>query len=424
MPAYSRKYHLQCSACHTRFPRLNTYGERFLENGYQLPGTEDGGLLGKARMGELALDDVKNYLGFQIEGHPLRAVQQTGRPGGQPVKDDIEFGFPEEFELFATGTLAKNISFYLEFEHEPNDSNSGVNLEVASVIFSNLGRHQMANLRVGRFDLSTFFSLPAQRLMITNVDAEQGSAGAFQMPTVTRLALIPSALSANYSGLFTRSGKSIGTTDRSLYNAESEVGIDIYGRPFGDWFFYQAGLVNGPGESSSDSNKNKDWYVMTRFDYARSNYFAANVSGFAYIGNKNVKLANQQDVSWSRYGVSANVRYKMVDIYGAYTWNKISGLSGASAAGFDSTASGLTIEADVLVSDDTMFSLRYDNSDAGGDLATRTSSSLGTVQVRHYLFPNLSISLRDTFNLRETAGGTAPERSLRNALLAGLEIVF
>ncbi len=424
VPAYGRKYNLQCSACHTRFPRLNTYGERFLENAYQLPGTEDGGLLGKARMGALALDDVKNYLGFQIEGHPLRLFSHSGSSTTGGAHTDVSIGFPEEFELFATGTLAKNIGFYLEFEHEPNDSDSGVNLETAFVTFANLGRHQAANLRVGRFDPSAFFSFTAQRLQISNVDADKSSASAFQMPVVTHLALSPAALSAKMSGLFTRDGTNILPTDRTLYNSESEVGLDLYGRPFGDAFLYQIGLTNGPGERASDSNSAKDWYVMTRFDYAKSRHFSANLSGFGYFGHKNAKLASQDDVNWSRYGVGATVRYRMLDVYAAYTWDRITGVPAAQAASFDRSASGVSVEADLLVSDDTLLSLRYDQTDAGGQLASRKSSALGTVQVKQYLYPNIALSLQETFNLRKNEDGSAPERNLRNAVLAGLEIAF
>lgn len=49
IPAFARKYTLNCTACHTAPPQLNTFGERFLENGYQLPGMEDGGITGKKK---------------------------------------------------------------------------------------------------------------------------------------------------------------------------------------------------------------------------------------------------------------------------------------------------------------------------------------------------------------------------------------
>ena len=39
IPAFAQKYTLNCTTCHTAPPQINTFGERFLENGYQLPGT-------------------------------------------------------------------------------------------------------------------------------------------------------------------------------------------------------------------------------------------------------------------------------------------------------------------------------------------------------------------------------------------------
>jgi len=50
IPAFARKYTLNCTTCHTAPLQINTFGERFLENGYQLPGTEDGGVTGKKNL--------------------------------------------------------------------------------------------------------------------------------------------------------------------------------------------------------------------------------------------------------------------------------------------------------------------------------------------------------------------------------------
>jgi hypothetical protein len=58
IPAIARKYNTNCMDCHTAPPMLNGFGQRFLENGYQLPDTEDGGSTGKKKSGDLNLDDV------------------------------------------------------------------------------------------------------------------------------------------------------------------------------------------------------------------------------------------------------------------------------------------------------------------------------------------------------------------------------
>lgn len=58
IPAFARKYNTNCMDCHTAPPMLNAFGQRFLENGYKLPGTRDGGSTGKKKLGDLNLDDV------------------------------------------------------------------------------------------------------------------------------------------------------------------------------------------------------------------------------------------------------------------------------------------------------------------------------------------------------------------------------
>src|SRR3982074_1235415 len=41
IPAFARKYGLACSACHTAWPELNAFGQRFRDNGYQLMNDRD-----------------------------------------------------------------------------------------------------------------------------------------------------------------------------------------------------------------------------------------------------------------------------------------------------------------------------------------------------------------------------------------------
>lgn len=40
IPAFARKYGTNCTMCHSNFPRLNDFGVRYRQNGYQLPGRE------------------------------------------------------------------------------------------------------------------------------------------------------------------------------------------------------------------------------------------------------------------------------------------------------------------------------------------------------------------------------------------------
>jgi len=46
IPAFARKYDLSCVACHAAFPRLNAFGEQFVDNNYRLPNWKDGTVTG------------------------------------------------------------------------------------------------------------------------------------------------------------------------------------------------------------------------------------------------------------------------------------------------------------------------------------------------------------------------------------------
>ncbi len=427
IPAFARKYNTNCMDCHTAPPVLNAYGQRFLENGYQLPGTEDGGITGKKKLGDLNLDDVNNYLAFRLVGNVVSSwsFKNQNPPGADAgvVENKTEFTFPENFVLFAGGTVAKNIGFMVELGHDVDGG--GAEVERGFATFNNLGAHNLAHLRVGKFDPSAFYSYVTVRQQLNDIGDNQTSCSGTYIPcSYNRVGLTPSAFATKFYGLYDRSGNGLSPFASSLYNSGGETGVDVHGRPFGDWFLYQIGVLNGANETFGDSNKGKDVYGMIRFDYAKSNYFSANISGFFYQGNSNAKVETQQDVNWNRYGVSARATYKMVDVYAAFAIDKINNTPTALAGLFDSTASGLTIGADTYVTSKTLVSLRYDNLDAGGMLDQRISSSFIGVQAKHYLRANVAIFARNDFNLRQSEGGESAARNLRNAFFSGIDVIF
>jgi hypothetical protein len=427
IPPFARKYDMNCTACHTAPPILNQFGQRFLENGYQLPGMEDGGITGKKKLGEVTLDDVTNYLGFRLVGNTTRSwsFKKQNPPGADAgvVENKTEFMFPENFVLFAAGTVAKNVGFMVELGHDVEGGGAAV--ERGFVTFNNIGYHNLAHLRVGKFDPNTFSSYATVRQQLLDVgESTSSSCTAFSACTLNRTALVPSAFATKFYGLYDRSGNYLSPYAASLFNSGGEVGADIHGRPFGDWFLYQVGVLNGANEALGDSNKGKDVYAMVRFDHAKSQNFSANISGFIYHGNSNAKLQTQEDVNWNRYGLSARATYKMVDVYAAFSVDKINKTPTSVAGNFDATATGLTIGADTYVTDKTLVSLRYDNLDAGGMLDQRKSATFVGAQVKYFLRTNVAIFARNDFNVRKSEGGETDARNLRNTFFSGIDIVF
>lgn len=425
IPAFARKYSLNCTACHTAPPRLNTFGERFLENGYQLPGTEDGGITGKKNLGDLSLDDFANYTGVRLRGNVLRGHQfkQQNPPAAEAgvVQNNVELGFPEIFSLFTAGSLTKNIGFFAELESNLEESSTGI--ERAFVTFNNLGGTNVANIRVGRIDPSATFSFSTLRQQLEFVGDNLNPS----TDTVQRAGLFPLAAAAKFYGLRNRSGTAISPYAPSLYNAVAETGVEVRGRPFGDWFMYQVGVLNGANEAFGDSNKGKDFYGAVRFDYARAANFSASLSGFAYLGNSNATIltgTGQADVNWHRYGIAAHLRYNMFDLYGLYTLDRVAHVPAAALSTFDTSASGLSVALDTYVTDRTLLSLRYDNMDAGGDLSQRTSQSFAGIQLKQYVRSNIALFARHDLNLRRAEDGSAAARNLRQVFFAGIDIAY
>ncbi len=427
IPAFARKYNLNCQACHTAPPVLNQYGQRFLENGYQLPGTEDGGIVGKRTLGDLTLDDVGHYLGFRMVGNVARnwRFAQQNPPGTDTgvVENKTEFTFPENFVLFTGGAVAKNIGYMVELGHDTEGG--GASVERGFLTFNNLGGHDLAHLRVGRFDPNTFSSYATVRQQLSDVgESASSSCPPFTPCRLNRPALGPAAFAAKFYGLYDRTGTAISPHAASLYNSGGEMGIDIHGRPFGDWFLYQVGVLNGAQEGFGDTNKGKDFYGMIRFDYARAHDLSANISGFYYHGNSNAKVASQEDVQWNRMGVSARLTYRMVDLYAAYAYDRIHKIPTGLVNLFDRTATGLTVGLDTFVTDHTLLSFRYDHMDAGGLIDTRQSTRFVGLQAKHFLRSNIAVYARNDVNLRSAEGGDQAARNLRNAFFTGIDVVF
>ena len=422
IPPFARKYKVNCNVCHVRWPRLNAFGEQFLENGYQMPGTRDGGLVGKVRLGDVTLDDISNYIGFVFDVEPL--THSTMRKDVPGAEDQTELANVNALRMFTAGTLTEDVGFLMDMTSVFSQS-SDFELGRAFVSFNNLGGMNWGHLRIGRFDPSAYFSLATDRPQFFPVSPKIGSPFGTFGPSIQRWStLFGSAGASKFYGIFDRNMAAILPISPTLYNSTVEAGIDLHGRPFGDWFLYQIGILNGAEERWGDTNNSKDWYVMTRFDYAQSDYFSANLSGFAYFGNHNTKVLSGADVSRSRYGVGARIRYRWLDLYGTYTIDRITDLPNGMAATFDDTATGVTIEAHAIVTDRLLLGVGYNHMDAGGELSQRKSATFLSFQARYYLRSNIALQIRNDVNLRDAEGGTSPARNLRNQVVTNVAFAF
>jgi hypothetical protein len=221
IPAFARKYGFNCMMCHTAYPKLNDWGQRYRDNGYQLPGQQ-----GKEKTvfdshTPIALRTATGFNGYSVKPDEDAGTTTTGG-----------FGL-KGLDLLAAGVLHKNVSvlvIYTPRIDEPFADYTGAGesqpgaLESASIIFSNVIEDAL-NVRVGRFEPAYhLFSSKRSYYLVSPYDV-------YEYP----------ARGNNY--LF----------------GDNQIGLEATGH-FDMGFKYGAGVVNGTG-AAPDNNKFKDVYL-------------------------------------------------------------------------------------------------------------------------------------------------------------------
>jgi hypothetical protein len=165
IPPFARKYGLPCSACHTIWPELNPFGQRFKDNGYQL---------GNDRDSPIWLNPSYIPLGFRTT--PQWRLERTTHQPVDLVPGDATSGPAERTitqsgfdisgaDFLMLGTLYKDITFGFVPTFEDGE---GVGIETAFVRFDNLFRSTWANLKVGKFELDNLLSEKRALMLSSN----------------------------------------------------------------------------------------------------------------------------------------------------------------------------------------------------------------------------------------------------------------
>jgi len=148
IPAFARKYGLRCSACHTAWPELSAFGQRFKDNGYQLGNDRDSPIWQNNAYWPIAMRTTPQY---RVENTTNQVTDAS--PGGKTI---TQAGFDlSGVDFLLLGTLYKDITFGLV---PTLDADGTTGLEAAFVRFDNLGNSPWANLKVGKFELDNLLS--------------------------------------------------------------------------------------------------------------------------------------------------------------------------------------------------------------------------------------------------------------------------
>jgi hypothetical protein len=152
IPAFARKYGLRCSACHTAWPELNVFGQKFKDNGYQLGNDRDSPVWTNPAYWPIA---VRTTPQWHFESTTKQLVDDP-LGGPQVEKTVTQSGFDiSGADLLMMGTLYKNITFGFVPTLENGE---GVGIEAAFVRFDNLFKSSWANVKMGKFELDNLLS--------------------------------------------------------------------------------------------------------------------------------------------------------------------------------------------------------------------------------------------------------------------------
>src|SRR5262252_4301439 len=111
IPAFARKYGLPCSACHTAWPELNNFGMTFRDNGYQLNNDHDSPIYQDPGYFPITMRVTPNWHRESANNQMLDAASTEGAARQGTI---TTHGFDlSGMDLWATGTIFKNISFSL-----------------------------------------------------------------------------------------------------------------------------------------------------------------------------------------------------------------------------------------------------------------------------------------------------------------------
>ncbi|MFQ5717039.1 MAG: hypothetical protein ACE5GQ_08050, partial [Nitrospinales bacterium] len=217
---WARKYGVKCTTCHTVFPRLNFFGEKFMRNAYQWPGeAPDGDKTGKEELSEdLFLDKIGHWFGARIQITPLEYKTNSVTQNGK-TEDSFNVGKNKELNLFVGGTLFKNMAIFIEQAFKDEESE----IEWFNLKYANVFDTTLVNFHVGKLS-PVDFTPYADRLRI------------FQKSDILNVK------SSNGAG------------ENSVNIRSPRPGIQYYG--YKGPFLWFAGVDNGKDTSDTDRKKN------------------------------------------------------------------------------------------------------------------------------------------------------------------------
>lgn len=224
VPVFARKYGLNCTNCHSGFPRLNDWGQRFRANGYRLPGREN--------EERTVLESPPPFALRTSHGYTLERFF-----GGAEGTNTSGFRV-HGLDVLSAGVIAPHVSYLMVYPPQLADSREVQGqegtIEMASVVFSDLGSPWL-NVRAGRFEPAYAAFSVKRHLTVTPYEIYDFSFPGGPMFSETRAGI-------EVTGSDRRFAYAAGLTNGSATNQYDDGPADVYAR---------ATVVIGAGEGQT-----------------------------------------------------------------------------------------------------------------------------------------------------------------------------
>jgi hypothetical protein len=372
---WAKKFSLSCNTCHTVFPRLNTFGEEFLANGYQLESTykknwEDQYSI---NAGGVFLDDLQNLFGVRINLTPFMLETNSFQKDSASEKTSkLTFGNPNWIQFFAAGSIFKDISFFSEMEF----TQGAFHFSWFYFNFTNLADSKLLNFQLGNLSPLQFAAYPNRLRMIAAIRSE-----AMRIRT------------------------SNGNGEASVDMSGARKGLQYYGRV--EWVTIYAGF--SPGFNSASVGQTLGYWggATLKLPESVSRDFAGTSFTVHYYGGTDTKgtgSAKQIENKYTRISPQVAIRYKDIfDIQAAYIIGNEDNWNLVPSPTEDFTFNGIGITGRYFISSEWSCGLQYDqyasDEDASGTRVLNYNRL--TPALTYVINGNISLTALYEANLRD-----------------------
>ena len=334
---WSRKTGLSCNACHTVFPRLNSFGDEYLRNGYQMmtahkKATKVDSTQAQEEAEEhgVSLQKVDHLLGFRLNMTPIQLETNSFQKDSLSEKTSrLTIGNPIWIQLFVAGSIYKDISFFSELEY----TQSAFKFNWFYFNFTNLLQSKALNVQVGNISPLEFASYPNRLPQLPNIKGE--------------VMLVKS---------------SDGKGEESVDMSSARPGIQYFGR--GKWILAYAGI--SPGTKATDINQSLHYWGGLVFKMPEDiiegfEGSTATIHFYQGTDTKGTGTVKQIENKFSRISPQVNIRYnEQLDLQVAYVFGNDDnrGLAASSPGTFK--YKGVALEGGYMPNDEWHFGLHYD----------------------------------------------------------------